>query len=90
MEYRRLNANIARRNFRASQKIGTSHLHAHLKSCVYNQNKKGVKIQTNLRFATSEKGQVAVENYVFNQDVARRALYFMIILHEYPLSPWIS
>jgi hypothetical protein len=39
-----------------------------------------------LRFATLEKGQVAVENYVFNQDVARRALYFMIILHEYPLS----
>jgi hypothetical protein len=65
---------------------GTSHLRAHLKSCVYNQKKKGIKIQTNLRFATTEKGQVAVENYVFNQDVARRALYFMIILHEYPLS----
>jgi hypothetical protein len=67
-------------------KNGTSHLRAHLKSCVYNQKKKGVKLQTNLRLATSEKGQVAVENYVFNQDVARRALYFMIILHEYPLS----
>jgi hypothetical protein len=65
---------------------GTSHLCAHLKSCVYNQKKKGIKIQTNLRFATIEKGQVAVENYVFNQDVARRALYFMIILHAYPLS----
>jgi hypothetical protein len=29
---------------------------------------------------------VAVQNYVFNQEVARRALFYMIILHEYPLS----
>jgi hypothetical protein len=39
-----------------------------------------------LRFGTTEKGTVAVENYVFDQEVARRALYSMIVLHEYPLS----
>ncbi|TVU46145.1 hypothetical protein EJB05_05663, partial [Eragrostis curvula] len=73
------------RKLSATSRNGTSHLKTHLKNCYYNK-KKGVKIQTNLRFATTPKGQVAVENYVFNQDVARRALYTMIILHEYPLS----
>jgi hypothetical protein len=29
---------------------------------------------------------VTVENYVFDQEVGRKALYSMIILHEYPLS----
>ena len=29
---------------------------------------------------------MAVENYVFDQEVARKALYSMIVLHEYPLS----
>jgi hypothetical protein len=33
-----------------------------------------------------EKGKPVVENYVLNQEVARRALYYMIILHEYSLS----
>jgi len=39
-----------------------------------------------LRYAAIEKGAVAVENYVFDQEVARKALYSMIVLHEYPLS----
>jgi hypothetical protein len=64
----------------------TSHLRSHLKSCIYNKKRQGIKIQSNLRFATKEKRQVVVENYVFNQEVARRALFYMIILHEYPLS----
>uniref|UniRef100_A0A0A9GNR2 BED-type domain-containing protein n=1 Tax=Arundo donax TaxID=35708 RepID=A0A0A9GNR2_ARUDO len=65
---------------------GTSHLKTHLRTCIYNKKRPGIKIQSNLRFATTEKGTVAVENYVFDQDVARRALFSMIILHEYPLS----
>jgi hypothetical protein len=40
-------------------KNGTSHLHQHLKSCIYNQKKKGVKVQSNLRFATTEKWYIA-------------------------------
>jgi hypothetical protein len=57
-----------------------------LKFCIYNNKKPGDKIQSNLRFGTTEKGTVVVENYVFDQEVARRALYSMIVLHEYPLS----
>jgi len=43
-------------------------------------------VQANLRFASTDKGAVAVENYMFDQDVARKAFYTMITLHEYPLS----
>jgi hypothetical protein len=41
-------------------KIGTSHLRSHLKSCIYNKKRGGIKIQSNMRFATKEKGQVVV------------------------------
>jgi hypothetical protein len=33
-------------------KIDASHLHSHLKSCIYNKKREGIKIQSNLRFAT--------------------------------------
>ena len=69
----------------ATTRNGTNHLRTHLKICLY-RKKPGEKVQTNLRFAATEKGAVAVENYVFDQDVARKALYTMITLHEYPLS----
>jgi len=62
-----------------------NHLRTHVKICIY-RKKLGDKVQTNLRFAATEKGAVAVENYVFDQEVARNALYSMIVLHEYPLS----
>ena len=39
-----------------------------------------------MRFAATEKGTMAVENYVFDQEVARKALYSMIVFHEYPQS----
>lgn len=78
--------NHCNKKLSAVTRNGTSHLKSHLKTCLYANKKRGVKIQTNLRFATTEKGTVAVENYVFNQEVARAALYTMIILHEYPLS----
>jgi hypothetical protein len=74
------------RKLSATSRNGTTHLRTHLKSCPYYNKKPGDKIQTNLRFGTTEKGTVAVENYVFDQEVARKALYSMIVLHEYPLS----
>jgi hypothetical protein len=74
-----------KKNLSGITKNGTSHLRSHLKSCIYNKKRQGIKIQSNLRFATKEKWQVAVQNYVFNQEVARRALFYLIILHEYPL-----
>jgi hypothetical protein len=39
-----------------------------------------------LRFGATEKGAMTIENYMFDQEVVRKALYSMIILHEYPLS----
>jgi hypothetical protein len=73
------------RKLSATSRNSTTHLRTHLKSCLYYNKKPGDKIQTNLRFGTTKKGTIAVENYVFDQEVARKALYSMIALHEYPL-----
>jgi hypothetical protein len=39
-----------------------------------------------LRFGKTDAGTVSVENYTFDQDLARQELTAMIVLHEYPLS----
>jgi hypothetical protein len=68
---------------------GTRHLHDHLKSCTLRKLKtKGNKTlsQSCLRFGSTDSGTIQVENYTFDQDVARKELSAMIILHEYPLS----
>lgn len=70
-------------------KSGTKHLHDHLKSCVQRKiklagNKK--LSQASLRFNATDSGKVSVENYTFDQDVARKELGAMMVLHEYPLS----
>lgn len=66
-------------------KNGTTHLHDHLKSCQSRQVRKGLK-QSTLRMGTDADGKVCVEKYIFDQDVARKALSLMICVHEYPLS----
>lgn len=65
-------------------KQGTSHLRSHFNSC---------KLRTirDIRqaFIKTEKvgnDTVVVGSYAFNQDVARRAICKMIILHEYPMA----
>jgi hypothetical protein len=55
----------------AISKNGTTHL----KSYPLNNKKLGDKIQSNLRFGTTEKGAMTVENHMFDQEVARKALY---------------
>jgi hypothetical protein len=70
-------------------KNGTKHLHDHLKSCTLRKIKlAGNKTmsQASLRFHASERGKVSVENYTFDQDIARKELGAMMVLHEYPLS----
>jgi hypothetical protein len=68
---------------------GTSHLHDHLKICQLRKIKltdtKGLE-QPQLRFGATATGAISVENYIFDQDIARKVLTTMIILHEYPLS----
>jgi hypothetical protein len=74
----------------AKSKSGTKHLHDHLKGCPYRKSKFAPKdrnmTQPSLQFACKELGQLSVENYTFDPDVARKELAAMIILHEYPLS----
>jgi hypothetical protein len=74
----------------AKSKSGTKHLHDHLKVCPYRKSTLASKdkkmIQPSLRFAATDLGQLTVENYSFDLDVARKEFAAMIILHEYPLS----
>jgi len=70
-------------------RCGTKHLHCHLKSCTLRKIKLGGKktpSQTSLRFSATDAGTVSIENYTFDQDIARKELAAMIVLHEYPLS----
>jgi hypothetical protein len=68
-------------------KNGTKHLLDHLKICPYRRRPEETKKQTSLRYSSNvQGGKVAVENYTFDQDVARKALASMIALHEYTLS----
>jgi len=68
---------------------GTKHLHDHMKSCTRRKIKlAGNKTlsQSSLRFGATDSGKVSVENYTFDQDIARKELGAMMVLHEYPLS----
>ncbi|PNT77116.1 hypothetical protein BRADI_1g57985v3 [Brachypodium distachyon] len=49
---------------------------------------KGVKTlnQASLRMNAQEDLKVAVENYIFYQEVSREELGNMLVLHDYPLS----
>jgi hypothetical protein len=69
-------------------KNGTKHLQYHLKICVQKKIKlKGKTLtQSALRFSSANSKNLTVENYTFEQNVARRELCNMIVLHEYPSS----
>jgi len=69
-------------------KNGTNHLKCHLKTCVLKKIKLNgqTMVQSGLRFNRTDAGIVSVENYTFDQDIARAELSAMIVLHEYPLS----
>lgn len=72
----------------ATTSNGTKHLHVHLKGCVQRKIKQNGKTlaQASLRFGKTDAGTVSVENYIFDQETARKELGAMIVLHEYPLS----
>ena len=66
------------------QSHGTSHLRCHLETC---DAKKSIDSkQQKLRLTKGDAGKVNLENYVFDQNVARKELAIMICVHEYPLS----
>jgi hypothetical protein len=84
----RVVCNYCSKKLSAKSKNGTNHLCVHLKSCVQKKIKLNGKTlsQATLRFGKTNAGTVSVENYTFDQDIARQELTAMIVLHEYPLS----
>ncbi|KAG2551947.1 hypothetical protein PVAP13_9KG442200 [Panicum virgatum] len=65
---------------------GTTHLKNQLLVCEDRITRK-VLTQSTLKLSANPKdGMVTLEKYVFDQDVARKELALMIIVHEYPLS----
>ena len=76
------------KKFSGVSRNGTNHLRLHLKSCVLKKVKLNGQsmVQTSMRFNRTDAGTISVENYTFDQDIARQALSAMIVLHEYPLS----
>jgi hypothetical protein len=84
--------NYCHKKLCAKSSSGTKHLHCHLEVCTMRKIKLGglkmnkTLAQSSLRMKSHEGGGgVSVEHYTFDQDVARKALAAMIILHEYPL-----
>lgn len=65
---------------------GTTHLKNHIAVCPDRATRKGLTQSTLKLSANPQDGTVTLEKYVFDQDVARKELALMIIVHEYPLS----
>ncbi|KAL5813512.1 hypothetical protein ACOSQ4_024153 [Xanthoceras sorbifolium] len=69
-----------------ASKDGTSHLKNHLKRCG-----KSKLVQTDLNQSIlivnkGDNGKDVVASYVYDQNVAKKKLAHMIIMHEYPFS----
>jgi len=65
---------------------GTTHLKNHIAVCQDRATRKGLTQSTLKLSANPQDGTVTLEKYVFDQDVARKELALMIIVHEFPLS----
>jgi hypothetical protein len=59
-----------------------------LKGCTQRKIQLNGKTLTHaaLRFGRTDAGAISVENYTFDQEIARKELGSMIVLHEYPLT----
>lgn len=69
-------------------KKGTSHLHSHLKICSKRKFRdiRDVVKQKKLKLEQYGGEKVKVVNFTFDQEVSRKELASMIIMHEYPIS----
>ncbi|KAL8470747.1 hypothetical protein ACS0TY_033349 [Phlomoides rotata] len=65
-------------------KNGTRHLHDHLRICPL-KNTRDIK-QSILMPKKDTGGKFSVGTYTFNEEIVRKDLASMIVLHEYPLS----
>ncbi|KAK9286527.1 hypothetical protein L1049_014925 [Liquidambar formosana] len=64
---------------------GTSHLRTHLQRCPKLRNV-DIKQKVLTNCFNKGEGKIKLNAYSFDQDIARRELSHMIIMHEYPLS----
>ncbi|KAK2652189.1 hypothetical protein Ddye_012045 [Dipteronia dyeriana] len=67
----------------AKSRSGTTHLHGYLERCprrVFHD------VKQMLKATKTKEGDVKLSTFQFDQDIARRELANMVILHEYPLS----
>ncbi|XP_040251831.1 zinc finger BED domain-containing protein RICESLEEPER 2-like [Aegilops tauschii subsp. strangulata] len=81
--------NYCHKELASGPRAGTKHLAAHLKICTLKMLKmKGGKTlsQPSLKMNAKEDGNIFLDSYTFDQEVARRELGNMLVLHEYPLS----
>ncbi|GAV80761.1 zf-BED domain-containing protein [Cephalotus follicularis] len=75
--------NYCKKQLVAGGKVGTTSLHDHFKSCPRRKHK---DVKQNLLVGTHKSGDplLTLGNYQFDQEVGRKKLARMIILHEYP------
>jgi len=77
---------LCKKHLGGETRNGTTHLKNHLLVCEDRITRKGLTQSTLKLSANPKDGTVTLEKYVFDQDVARKELALMIIVHEYPLS----
>ena len=65
---------------------GTKHLKGHLEICLDRSVRKGLQQSTLKLTPNQQDGTITIEKYIFDQEVARKELALMIIVHEYHLS----
>lgn len=70
----------------ASSKNGTSHLKDHTEIRCSKKNGKLNVRQQMLNFNRKTDGTAKVENHNFDQEVTRKELALMVVMHEYPLN----
>ncbi|KAK8502493.1 hypothetical protein V6N12_005479 [Hibiscus sabdariffa] len=76
--------NHCKKKLNGDSKNGTSHLREHLRRC-NNKGQVGIRQQVLLANVKKSDGKVALKTASFNQDVSRRGLSKLIVMHEYPL-----
>ncbi|KAL8554565.1 hypothetical protein ACS0TY_002671 [Phlomoides rotata] len=76
--------NFCKKQLGGDTKNGTRHLHDHLRICPF-KNTRDI-MQSILMPKKDTGGKFSVGTYTFNEEIVRKDLASMIVLHEYPLS----
>ena len=81
--------NYCKTHFKAHSSKGTKSIHNHLNTCP-KKNNMSIKIalehQKQITVEGNNAGKIKFGNFIFDHDVSRNELSYVIILYEYPLS----